>query len=264
MLAATDTMRERTFRFRSLENSSRPPGRPQAGHISGSDVMEPDERGESSRQAQQPPGKAPAGAQWAVRCAAEELPSGLEQWQPVQRMERAQQLNLRPLRAGEHVHVPARSGRHREHAQQRAMGSHARHNTGNGKGNARGTQLAQQDFRAATFTCDAAGCAALVDLHWARRQAGSGVPPGVGDGCTACGHGRARKQNLEGQYRMAAALENGERRLVYRDGHLIIRSKEDLLRAIDAARAQASQIASGGRAGTLDGRQSTQHGQEQS
>jgi hypothetical protein len=148
---------------------------------------------------------------------------------------------LLQLLEGEHVHVPARSGRESEHAWLRSMGTHMRPNWGIGSGNARGTQLAQEDFRRATFVCDAPGCCALIDLHWARRRAGQRLPR-VGDGCTACGSGRARTQNLDGQRRMARDLERGSRRLVYRLQHLVVRSAEARNEAVRAARAQADAI----------------------
>jgi len=102
-------------------------------------------------------------------------------------------------------HVPARSGRHAEHAAERGRGPAARANAGIGTGFAKGTELAQRDFRMHTRRCES--CGALEDEHWRRRR--------DGDACGWCAGRRAeRKRYIASQLRMAAALENGTRRLV--------------------------------------------------
>ena len=116
----------------------------------------------------------------------------------VVRFREQQEQRATELDAGEYVHTPVRSGRQAEHTRLAGLGPAMRSNAGIGKGNARGTELGQADFRKATFVCGADGCNALVDLLWAWRVAGTRMPS-VGDGCSACGIYRARRRNVESQ-----------------------------------------------------------------
>lgn len=90
-------------------------------------------------------------------------------------------------------------------------------NRGIGKGQARASELATRDARAATVVCGVVGCCALADVYWVKRhavQAGrSTVQPQ--DGCGVCKGGRWA-QWVSGQRSMAAQLLAGRRRLVRR------------------------------------------------
>jgi len=159
----------------------------------------------------------------------------------VVRFREQQEQSATEFDTGEYVNVPVRSGRQAEHACLAGMGPAMRPNAGIRKGNARGTELGQADFRKATFVCGADGCNALVDLLWAWRVAGTRMPS-VGDGCSACGSNRARKRNVDNQRKMAAAVESGARRLVHRERHLVVRSDYARTEAVRAAIAQADGI----------------------
>ena len=89
----------------------------------------------------------------------------------VVRFREQQEQSATEFETGEYVHVPVRSGRQAEHARLAGMGPAMRPNAGIGKGNARGTELGQADFRRATFVCGADGCNALVDLLWHANNA---------------------------------------------------------------------------------------------
>lgn len=121
------------------------------------------------------------------------------------------------------------------------MGPAMRPNAGIGSGFAKGTEDGQADFRRATFCCEAPGCHGLVDVFIAWKAAGT-RQPNISDGCTACGPSRARKQSVQHQRAMAMALELGERRLVYRTRHLVVRSDAARRDAVRAARVQADAI----------------------
>ena len=116
-------------------------------------------------------------------------------------------------------HVPARSGRAREHAFNKRLGPAARKNAGIGSGNALGTELAQACFRANTRRCTNEQCDGLCDELWQRRG-----PEGERGLCAWCRTREPsfdRPKHLRAQITMAEQLRSGDRRLVFdaADGH---------------------------------------------
>ena len=84
-----------------------------------------------------------------------------------------------------------------------------------GRGNAPGSRVALRRENCATVVCCRAGCAALVHLHSARRQARAEGRDRftAGDGCAGrlCSRNWRQSQFAAGQRRMAAALAAAER-----------------------------------------------------
>jgi len=166
--------------------------------------------------------------------------------------------DLAPLET-ERPHTAARSGRERYHALDKGRGPAAHANRGIGKGQARGTELAQADCRANVWSCGASGCHAIVEAYWARRKADARCRRGgdgeldPADGCARCSASFRRRTCVEGQRSMAAELERGTRRLVQRherraDRQWIERPTGVVHEAVAAARRQADELERGTRA----------------